>query len=182
MDARSSLSRRTDVPRACGSAPRRVDRLRRRVATLGVIVAAIGLLAALSLLGCRSVLTERVDAGFFPTGSDYVHHDWNYMVVLTVETSDAGPMTRLQNKTVFISVVDRSGKRLLNDRVDVRSCMVVGRSTWATFENLEVVIREEGAADSGDPYSVALAKSGPRTVMKLRYEYDKGSASFRRIR
>lgn len=119
--------------------------------------------------------------GLFPPGSDEVHGDWTHTVGLYVETSDAGSMYRLQDKTVWIRVETKDGMRLLDDRVQVRSCQVIGRSTWREFGTLEVELLEEGSPRVDDPYSAALAKSGARSMLKIKYRFNEPKRAFERV-
>jgi hypothetical protein len=128
---------------------------------------------------CGSTQFEGNSIGFFPPGEVYTTN-WKYMVQLYVETGEAGSMYRLQDKTVRIRVVDQSGGRLLDDEIDLRSCRVVGRSVWRDLDDLEVELVEEGSHQVDDPRSLALAESGPQSLMTLRYRYDAATGRFKR--
>jgi hypothetical protein len=144
------------------------------------------LASALLLTACRGTHFENNDVGYFPPGTTYLG-DWKYIAELYVETSDPGSMSVRQDKDVWIRVTDRVGVRLLDDKLSVRRCHVVARTTWERFDTLRVDLSEAGVQYTGkdaqynDPYSVALARSGPRQFLTLRYRYNSEERVFERV-
>lgn len=142
-------------------------------------------IAIFALFGCKGVHFLETGAGYYPAGATYA--DYDYEAVLYTETSDSGSMYDLQDKAVWIRVEDQAGKRFLNDKIEVRACMVEGTAVWSPFEDLAVELVEVGyerqgaEASRNDPYSVALARSGPRTIATLRYHYNEEKKRFEKV-
>lgn len=163
---------------------------RRAVAAKCYAIACVLIAFTIVGAGCGSVqyTGNGVDGGFYPPGTTYMT-DWKYEAVLYVETAEPGTMYRLQDKKIWIRVDDREGKRLLDDKVELRCCMVEGKASWSEFETLEIVLYERGLERAtgenvplDDPYSVALAKSGPRKMVTLKYRYDEKKRRFEKVK
>lgn len=141
----------------------------------------VGLLLVGTFLGgCRGVMFERGDIGFFPPGTTY-QYGYAYGAFWYMETSDSGSTYSRQEKDVWVRVEDRKGARLLNDKMHFRCCQIIGKCSWSRFDTLDVELLEEGDANVGDPYSAALAKTGPRTIARLKYRYDATNGQFERV-
>lgn len=163
--------------------------IRWRLATARSATVCVLIVVTLFGVGCESVQYggSGVDGGFYPPGTNYMT-DWTYEAVLYVETSESGTMYRLQDKDIWIRVEDRQGKRLLNDKIELRCCMVEGKANWSEFGTLEIALYEEGLERAtgetvplDDPYSVALAKSGPRKMVTLTYHYNEKMKRFEKV-
>jgi hypothetical protein len=138
-------------------------------------------LCLFAVTGCRGTQFAQDDIGFFPPGTSYTT-SWTQKAFWYAETGEAGSMYMRQEKDVWIRVEDRNGNRLLNDKMHFRCCQVVGKCTWVRFDTLNIELLEEGDATVGDPYSAALAKSGPRTIAKLTYRYNAPRGQFEHVR
>ena len=142
-------------------------------------MAVVGLLVVLLLLtGCRGTQFRGRGLDQYPAQGE-----WQYTAILYVETPDSGSMYDPQNKDIFIRIEDRAGNRLLDDRLERRrACLIEGDASWPVFGEFEVVIREEGDADSKNQVSRALAASGPRTLFTLKYRYNQKAGKFERVK
>jgi hypothetical protein len=135
--------------------------------------------ACASLLGCRSAQFDSGGIGYYPPGSDEMTSKFG--AVVYEETAASGSMYDRQDKDVWVRVETNTsnGPRLLDDHLGhIYACWVTGTVRWTTFNHLHVDLEEEGWPDSSDPYSVALAKFGPRHLMSLDYVYDQASKHF----
>ncbi|MHB9054492.1 MAG: hypothetical protein ACYC5F_11015 [Thermoleophilia bacterium] len=154
----------------------------------GVVVAlAVVLLLVLSAAGCGATQFEGSDVGFYPRGTSY-EGAWEYKAWLYVETRDSGTMARLQDKTVWLRVEDRDGRLLLDERLEMRACKVRGTAEWESLDRLVVRLSESGIERAtgetellDDPYSVELARSGPRELMTLTFRYNSQTARYERV-
>jgi len=142
-----------------------------------LLLAVISVVALLAVAGCRGTQFDRSGMGQFPARGPS-----QYVAILYLETRDPGSLFSLQNKDVWIRVEDPEGNRLLDDRLPrMRSGMVEGKVRWTDFNHLEVELLEVGYAKSDDPYAVALAKSGPRPLLSLTYQYNHALKKFERV-
>lgn len=122
----------------------------------------------------------------FPPGSKWLDNDWEY--VADVRVLFKGGEYRKSDKTVQILVYGFDRERLLEDELTVECASVEATITWAEFGVLEVELEEEGVEYEGsdakynDPYSVALARSGPRPLARLSYRYNDTAKRFERVR
>ena len=133
-------------------------------------------MASLLLGGCRGSQYVGKGIGYYaPLGI-------KYGVEMYIETSDPGSMSSLQNKDIWIRVIDDDGARLLDDRLErTRAAEVEGTVDWPTFEDLEVVITEVGGADVPDPIRPGLTQPGPRVLFDLHYHYNATTKHFERM-
>ena len=153
----------------------------RRTGGAAVLFVALAL-CLVGVTGCRGSQFRRDGAGSFPPETTYAANDWQYTVDIYTQTSDPGSMYDRQNKVVWVRIEDQKGNRLLNDRIDCpRRAMVIGTATWVRFQDVAVVLSEEGYSASTDSYSVALAKSGPKAFTTLKYRYNETTKQFERV-
>jgi hypothetical protein len=112
--------------------------------------------------------------------------DWQYAASWAAGSRQPGSSFLLQDKTVWIYIENKAGTRLVEDKFELHCCHPVATAYWPRAEYVEITLSEEGlerytgGSPVEDPYSVALAKSGPRGILKLTYEYDAKAKRFRR--
>lgn len=143
----------------------------------------VGALAVLLLAtSCHAGDSILLGPYLFPPGShwegsgDWTHEMW-------IDASTDARMVRRSEKDVRITIRDRNKKPLLDDNLKVTCADVEAKVTWKEFEQVDVELLEFGnrfATD--DPYNVALVKSGPRSLIKLEYLYDRIEKRFKRIK
>lgn len=171
-----------------------------------VVLYVVGVLCCLFLAtGCRGVVYRVGTIGTFPSqvSTKGGWQDWSSYAKIpgasaaecTVsyyyETSDPGGASALQDKHVWIRVRRAKGNdppRLLNDELFFRCSSIKAYVRWETFETLEIDLVEKGHEYTGDdaphnvPYSVEMARNGPRRLARLTYVYDEASGQFVRSR
>jgi hypothetical protein len=128
-------------------------------------------------VGCHRTQYVGKSIGWYPPQGG------QYGVEMYIETPDSGSMNSLQDKDIWIRILDTNGARLLDDKLArTRAAEVEGTVVWRTFEDLEVVISEVGGADVPDPNRPGLTQPGPRIVFDLHYHYNATSKHFERVK
>lgn len=113
---------------------------------------------------------------------------WQYLLKVTSSTEAKGSEYRKSEKDVSIVIEDRQKRRLLDDRLRFNCASIESSATWGKFEEIQVDLVEVGneyrgsEARHNDPYSVALARSGPRQFAHLLYRFDATAKVFKRVR
>lgn len=93
---------------------------------------------------------------------------------------EIGSSFRLQDRTVWVYIRNHAGDVLAEDKFELTSGHPDGTAYWPRPEYVEITMSEVGYDKSNDPYGVALARSGPRPMFRLTYQYDSGTKKFRR--
>lgn len=134
---------------------------------------ALLLLATFTLLGgptgCRA---EQYSCQYasYPPDSSPEDGDWEYMLVVTVSADHN--LTRVEDKRVRLVVEDVQKRKLLDDKVVLRSARLRPIVTWETATDLQVELIEVGSPRSSDDYNATLVRNGARSRLRLNYHWN----------
>lgn len=148
------------------------------------VVTCLVLAAAVLVIMCTRSVTWITKVETFPQGVPYPSDSWQYVVEVRTET--AQQLYQRSKKRVSLEVRDRSGVRVLRDKLEYDCAGVETTVTWNTLDVLEIELWEVGVEYEGadakynQPYSVELARSGPRILAKLVYRFDPETERFER--
>lgn len=147
------------------------------------VVLILGAILSGALLGCvEEVPYTQGGAGYFPPGSSY--QTCLYRATVGDELHGTGSFFDLLDRRVWVDVYDQKDRQLLHDDIGMmRAHLVVGRTTWATFDDLEVRLYDVIGDGSAEYEEVTVEPHAPhaKLLRRLHYRFDKASGKFVRV-
>ena len=150
---------------------------------LGAVLSPVTMVLVFTLLVNLSMRLAPVTPSY---GDGGIPGPWNekYSAGLQVGSNDSGTFFNLQNKTIWVSVGAKGKRDPSNDKIVLHCCFPSGTVIWLPNDGAEITLYQEGLNRTGadaqynDSYSVALAKSGKRAMVRLTYGLDPKTGKF----
>lgn len=118
----------------------------------------------------------------FPPESQPHETHWQYIGFVKVSSSDNQAITKKSKKDVWVKIVDKEEREVLNEKMQFDSASIQSTIIWIEHDSIQIELHEVGNKYSNDSYNNDLLKSGPVLLAIINYKYDSNTKLFRRVK
>ena len=140
-----------------------------------IMITTFVLLMIPSISSCNNVYTGKHFS--FPPESNPHENNWQYAGQVIV-SSNQTPITKKSKKNIQIKIYDKNKTVFLNDDFQFISASIDTNVLWEKFEEIRIELFEVGNKYAKDSYNQRLLKAGPKSLLILKYQYDRKKKKF----